>query len=248
MLCLLSMIAISCGDAFKVFLCVCDRPLWLTPNQKKNCIRNHPKIKPFQNSLSFGLPIKFSNVEIWAKDMKQKMTLLEIDWRTSGEDTWNVIKNHSNLMKTKMRTWWEHQNSKTLRPHHPILPKRKQPCLFECILSLLISCMKFLFLKLFVCCHFQLGWIGYPILNRWALIEREEGPKHTQNNFHVLHFFLFSTSSVQFLVVSHNFCWLCVSRDLWWLPIVMQFSFGLRHMVGYRLPQVSMSCELSPLR
>jgi hypothetical protein len=164
MLYLLSMIAISCGDAFKVFLCVCDRPLWLTPNQKKNCIRNHPKIKPFQNSLSFGLPIKFSRVEIWAKYMKQKMTLLEIDWRTSGEDTWNVIKNHSNLMKTKMRTWWEHRNSKTLRPHHPILPKRKRLGLFECILSLLISCMKILFLKLFVCCHFQLGWIGYPIL------------------------------------------------------------------------------------
>lgn len=47
----------------------------------------------------------------------------------------------------------------------------------------------------------------------------------------MLHVFLFSTSSMQFLVVSHNFCWLCVSRDLWWLPIVMQFSFGLWHMV-----------------
>jgi hypothetical protein len=57
----------------------------------------------------------------------------------------------------------------------------------ECMLSLIISCMKFLFLKLFACCHFQLGWIGYPILKRWVYIEREEGPKHTQNSFHVLH-------------------------------------------------------------
>jgi len=33
--------------------------------------------------------------------MKQKMTLLEIDWRTIGEDTWNIIKNHSKHYENK---------------------------------------------------------------------------------------------------------------------------------------------------
>jgi hypothetical protein len=107
--------------------------------------------------MSFGLSIKLSRVEIWAKIMKQKMTLSKIDWRTIGEDTWNVIKNHSKPYENKDGNTMGTSKVKNIETPPSRPPQKKTTRSLECMLSLIISCMKFLFLKLFACCHFQLG-------------------------------------------------------------------------------------------